>query len=141
MTLDENALEQALLAEPKNGEDWFDTVAGATGFTDEENRTLLRCAISAYLKALEGAGMVIEQGWQPIETAPKDGTRILVSDSQLVSVCRWVPEVSRVHYEEAGPGWFCDTLQRIRAPAKWQQSLRWRPLPAPPAMLSASEGE
>ena len=57
--IDEEALEKAFLAEPQSGEDWFDTVAGATGLTDEENRTLLRCAITAYLTALEAKGLVI----------------------------------------------------------------------------------
>ena len=55
--IDEEALEKAFLAEPQSGEDWFDTVAGATGLTDEENRTLLRCAITAYLTALEAKGL------------------------------------------------------------------------------------
>ena len=50
MTIDDEALEKAFLAEPKNGEDWFDTVAGATGLTDEENRILLRAAITAALR-------------------------------------------------------------------------------------------
>ena len=49
MTIDDEALEKAFLAEPKNGEDWFDTVAGATGLTDEENRILLRAALLAMI--------------------------------------------------------------------------------------------
>lgn len=59
MTIDDEALEKAFLAEPKNGEDWFDTVAGATGLTDEENRILLRAAITAYLTTIEAKGLVI----------------------------------------------------------------------------------
>ena len=107
--IDEEALEDALLAEPKNGEDWFDTVAGATGLTDEENRTLLRTAISAYLTALEAKGYVIEQGWQPIETAPeeiKDGRRVLgygtirgehgySDDHKAEFFMRWSTEIRR----------------------------------------------
>ena len=33
--------------------------------------------LEAILTALEAKGLVIEQGWQPIETAPKDGTRYI----------------------------------------------------------------
>lgn len=56
--------------------------------------------------------------WQPIETAPKDGTEVLVCDNGDVCVANW----------EAGPlytGWRADWHGGI-------QPTDWLPLPAPP---------
>lgn len=58
--------------------------------------------------------------WQPIETAPKDGTRILLWDDQDKEVCsaKW-----------KGTGWrACGTEERI----VWVKFTRWMPAPAPP---------
>lgn len=66
-------------------------------------------------------------GWQPIETAPKDGTSILVCDARIVD---WVQVVA---WDDKGP-----------APYKWALSdgpnyhverfTHWQPLPAPPEL-------
>jgi len=142
--IDEEALEKAFLAEPQSGEDWFDTVAGATGLTDEENRTLLRCAITAYLTALEAKGYVIEQGWQQIETAPKDGTKILGWNAEYGQ-----RETRMKFYQPGSPGYAAhrDSGGPIESGWQWDEPMNgwalswkpthWRPLPEPP--LSAHE--
>lgn len=68
--------------------------------------------------------------WQPIETAPKDGTRVLAVWGQHgVQIIRW-------HSWEARPEYF------VRAGACWKpddhmcplnvEPTRWQPLPSPP---------
>jgi hypothetical protein len=65
--------------------------------------------------------------WQPIETAPKDGTRILGTQGRYVALFRWrtVDEAQRRDYVKDGwrdeNGWFADNLTH------------WMPLPDPPA--------
>jgi hypothetical protein len=76
----------------------------------------------AILAALAAAGRVIEQDWQPIATAPKDGTRLLCfapAAEDRASLVRsdfwWVRERAFAHMR---PG---------------QPYTHWRPLPTPPA--------
>ena len=63
--------------------------------------------------------------WQPIETAPKDGTPVLLWalldwKDDLVPVCGWYAQSSRK--------WLCH--------AAWLNPTHWMPLPAPPAAPS-----
>jgi hypothetical protein len=60
--------------------------------------------------------------WQPIETAPKDGTRIIVANYAVV----W-PDVSWVKSPRAGERWEHLNLGAVRfAPTHWM------PIPKPP---------
>jgi len=57
--------------------------------------------------------------WQPIETAPRDGTRVLLGRHDNVMLGYW-------EFSE-GPGWWTDS--------EWwgnDHFTRWQPLPAPP---------
>lgn len=67
--------------------------------------------------------------WQPIETAPKDGTEPLVSHGEFASVVWW---------DEIGSGWIVAALadQSIYAP----NPTHWMPLPAPPVALAQGDG-
>lgn len=96
-----------------------------------------RAAIEAMSQGASGQqpaepGGEVERGWQPIETAPKDGTAILITRStQFESeegwhVVRWDEDWWQVHC-----GKF-DHLLRGADPTHWQ------PLPALPA--AAGEG-
>lgn len=71
-------------------------------------------AVSAVLAELERQGADLE-GWRPIETAPKNGTFVLLSASGLPAIARWFET-----------GWYSGAL---RMPSV----THWRPLPAPPA--------
>lgn len=59
--------------------------------------------------------------WQPIETAPKDGARILGTDGHSVEVI----------YNARGTGWFNQSAEismwRVFPPTHWM------PLPEPPS--------
>lgn len=56
--------------------------------------------------------------WQPMETAPKDGTRVLVKLDHPI----WDPQIARWQYEE----WRLDNNDWPCHP------LRWQPLPGAP---------
>lgn len=70
--------------------------------------------------------------WQPIETAPKDGTRVLVANSHGA----WMAEYSPVYgsgYRRATP-WFSVMLnhEHIHGFARSGPPTHWMPLPEPP---------
>jgi hypothetical protein len=90
--------------------------------------------------------------WQPIETAPKDGTRIVVwgplavmRDGQRLATdpCAHVMLFKRIRDSAAGD-WWSPSLPTM--PDFWQLAhfpTHWMPLPAPPTpnLGIASEGE
>ncbi len=58
-------------------------------------------------------------GWQPISTAPKDGTEVLVCGYRQQSVAAYREGYWRVYTDE---GWFGSD----------QPATHWMPLPEPP---------
>lgn len=85
---------------------------------------LLRCR-EALVASHEQA-----QRWQPIETAPKDGTRIICWGPNLkVAECEWRYEAKRGFSEMRG--WF----RSNQCPEV--QPTHWMPLPPPPAAVEA----
>jgi hypothetical protein len=97
---------------------------------------LLNDAADALSLTLEG-----EEGWRPIETAPKDGTEILV----------WiVHEPDEYHderFERASLAYWLEAHDHPMFPreARWEKAwigepVAWRPLPAPPASSLIVEG-
>lgn len=120
--------------------------------TNNDVETLAQAAIDTFADA----GLTVEQGWLPIETAPKDGSVILAFDPEGVRlddrVYTW-PEGAVLHVLPARwhepndrthecPGWFAPMLWLSFGP--WDdpstdidgvmvEPTHWRPLIAPPA--------
>lgn len=71
-----------------------------------------------------------DERWQPIETAPQDGSRLLATGGGLqgtVEVCT---------YNEHVGCWNCETCtldDRDHEPQGYNRPLFWQPLPEPPA--------
>lgn len=67
----------------------------------------------------------LQEGWKPIETAPKDGTELLLWNGAFRIIGRY--------YQSSTDGWWVANAIPIE-PVKWQ------PLPAPPeqAMIAAA---
>lgn len=62
-----------------------------------------------------------ETDWQPISTAPKDGTRIIVAvKRRVIGVSFWLPS--------SGQWWSQETARSMREPFS-----HWMPLPPPPS--------
>ena len=85
--------------------------------------------------------------WQLIETAPKDGTEILVcSDYGAVILARWVAPCDFLYASEHEgmadfdePDWFyADFIEGGRLSNEGQPT-HWMPLPAPPSDAHGTE--
>lgn len=74
--------------------------------------------------------------WRPIESAPRDGTYILLGhEGSHSEEGRWMGDASRNHWGETG--WFAsDDDVLCEHPSK---PTHWRPLPAPPTLDSAMQ--
>jgi hypothetical protein len=83
-------------------------------------------------EAIADAGFVIEQGWQPIETAPKDGTPVLCFEPHSMGGYCFVAAPNE-------DGDWCDNLATLNT----YKPTHWMPLPAPPtiAALKAKEAD
>jgi len=73
--------------------------------------------------------------WQPIETAPKDGTRVLIADAKNVETGQWSPAYYSgtgyfVDYDEGWDDDRYDAAQRFYR--NGPQPTHWMPLPAAP---------
>ena len=75
--------------------------------------------------ALSAAGWVVEQGWQPIETAPRDGTWIWCWHEEK----RWKRVGMRC--KASGPRWHYSGTG-VNAEYADDAPTHWRPLPAAP---------
>lgn len=92
-----------------------------------------KTALDYFIEDVEAA----EGGWQPMETAPKDGTVVLifVPRSQGVFCAYWYEANNDSFGDEDFP-WVILDPQGDRELNAWaaEHVTRWAPLPAPPAM-------
>lgn len=93
------------------------------GFNDHEGKHVELCPLCA-VKNLDG--------WQPIETAPKDGERVLLATPESVWFGYWDREVEA----EGGQCWRLDDpdMQRFDIVFETVPS-RWMSLPDPPSVI------
>lgn len=70
---------------------------------------------------------VERMGWQPIETAPKDGTAVLLYAAVPPRMA--VPIVMPGFFDEMDDVW-CSTLDTVDSP--FVDPTHWQPLPPPP---------
>lgn len=77
--------------------------------------------------------------WQPIETAPKDGTPILLSNGVDVSFGNWIKEDFSIREIRDIEGRYVDQIENQQE-AQWMDwdggmqpdPTHWMPLPPPP---------
>lgn len=74
----------------------------------------------------------LERAWQPIETAPRDGTAILSAGGGLeqVDICAYNARIG---------GWSCGSCtldDTDQEPEGYNRPTHWMPLPPPPADLA-----
>lgn len=98
----------------------------------------LSCMYAAEIAAIIAA---LTPQWQPIESAPKDGTAVLVMQNNWPGCKNGVAEECSGHNtyvaawwadERGGAGaWIC-YMDAVRDPECPIQPTHWQPLPAPP---------
>jgi hypothetical protein len=76
--------------------------------------------------------------WQPIETAPKDGTAILLGARGGSWIGKWLPVYTSGYVPDNK--WSSLMLNHDHMGEKWQQPTHWMPLPAAPAIHEGGEG-
>lgn len=98
-------------------------------FQDEDSASEAAHALGTDYQGLyvrDGTAIVAE--WQPIETAPKDGTRVLIADEDVwMAVARFWP-CNMFWIEDAASG------------MKLNQPSHWMPIPAPPVHANHGAG-
>lgn len=81
----------------------------------------------------------VQRQWQPIETAPKDGSHVLVSDGFRVSLGGWVRDIDYgADYEgQLGmAGWWAVDLG-----PNGDKPTHWQPFPPPAAAIRATPAQ
>jgi len=73
------------------------------------------------------------EGWQPIETAPKDGTAIMLGARCGAWIGKYLP-IYQSGYKPENP-WSSLMLNHDHLSEKRYQPTHWMPLPPPPALL------
>lgn len=72
-----------------------------------------------------------ETGWQPIDTAPKDGTRVLLCDACFAYPKAYPQCVAQGFWLETGHwGYWADRISDFQL--VWFAPTHWMPLPEPP---------
>ena len=84
----------------------------------------------AILSALAAAGYAVEQDWQPIETAPMDGTPVMIGCSRTQSQ-RWAVWSGGMWRD--GQDFAGGRISGVPSPT------HWRPLPAPPVAAKETQ--
>lgn len=99
---------------------WSNPESGAQHFCDDARKVIA---------LLAAGGFTVEPDWQPIETAPRDGTVVLVfrecQDWPVRGYGRWVAA-----YEI--DDWICRGFHGIQGDMTFSAPTHWRPLCAPP---------
>jgi len=110
--------------------------------SDEEIAPLAKACYVAELNAPSSCEAEIEaiadvlrkaaEGWQPIETAPKDGRAVIGLVGHLVYRMHWQAYYKKWPHEEGGPtftyGWSGESHDSFRPITP----THWMPLPVPP---------
>ena len=92
----------------------------------------------AAIAAIQSQPDVVVGGWQPIETAPKDGTRVLLylaAPWSRVELARWYQPWGNWQTDGDEPDPFRDEYCGIGS----QLPTHWQPLPPPPVQAQGSD--
>lgn len=95
-----------------------------------------RVDVSEFNSALRAAGYAVEQGWQPIATAPRDGTPVIgcvycptgIDPAHwVVFICWWTDGNPGAFNKPSG--WMSDSCEDFGG---HEHPTHWRPLPEGP---------
>lgn len=109
-------------------------VDAGLGQLPDKAREYLRPYVEEVVRNFRAAGLVLEQDWQPIETAPKDGRGVLVSRRPKATSASGRYHARRV-WGCVCPARWIDGYWRLMLAGQYARDSDldgWRPLPAPP---------
>jgi len=89
-----------------------------------------RNAMPALSRLLEAG---VPEGWQPIETAPKDGTQILIASGRWINKASWDDNAQFGNNEGIKPGWVIHDCEDYFYSVATDSATHWMPLPHPPS--------
>jgi hypothetical protein len=102
------------------GFDGFDGLTEVFGESPTEEAA--KAAAQSHFDA--AIASVLEDDWQTMETAPRDGTNILLAEDGVTSEAYW---------SESGMGWWAaNTHHTDYVDGQIYAPTHWRPLPSPP---------
>jgi hypothetical protein len=125
---------------------WHALIVSGQKYTSQDVLKTIYCAMQAARTPSADVG----DGWQPIGTAPKDGTPILlaspVGNETRISVGFWDAEFA-LGWDEAAErsSWRSAWTDGTVASFSYEEytelhPTHWRPLPDPPALAAQQEG-
>ena len=114
-------------------------------YVDGYSETCFQCWQAA--RRTQPPACAADDGWQPIETAPKDGRVLWLGYYNAHGNWRtlrgeWVSadQIAECWEEEAEPGWYETAVEAEDPPNAWATSpTHWRPLPKPPTDKGAPD--
>lgn len=115
-----------------------DVMAGQTEYTHGDTVVAYQRLCREALAAIQSQPDVVVGGWQPIETAPKDGTRVLLylaAPWSRLELARWYQPWGNWQTDGDEPDQFRDEYCGIGS----QLPTHWQPLPPPPVQAQGSD--
>lgn len=118
--------------DPKSHAQVLQTLSGSIHLSELNDP--VHAALDAGIAALDlCASLLAKSQWQPMETAPKDGTAILVA--RHVDLFGWITGYATYQtLSRIGGGWIARGFG-IFGELGLGEPTHWMPLPDPPAML------
>ena len=105
------------------------------GLVDESRETV----IERWNTRADSAAVAAErEAWKPIETAPRDGTVILLGSRGGCWIGKWL-QIYGSGYRPENP-WSSLMLNHNHMGEKWMQPTHWMPLPQPPRSAHSAKG-
>jgi hypothetical protein len=87
-------------------------------------------------RAADAAGCAIIDGWRTIESAPKDGRRVLLYWEDYICIARWRDDAQFGHGNDPRPGWqIFDCEEDVWYAWATEKPTHWMPVPPPPRTL------
>lgn len=100
-------------------------------FTGEDGKQYYVCPRSGKTRPLFLSEVVFTPEWQPIETAPKDGSAVLLCDGCAMMVASWGHDSLFNHEPKKWVYGECEGNYNWRQ--SFESPTHWMPLPEPPA--------
>lgn len=121
------------------GPEW----AHQTERTRNQYRTMARAALTAAFQHPEFVRQIVPE-WLPIDSAPRDGSEVLLADSDSVT-SGFYHDGSECYGHRGKAGFFCEEDRGNLLTASNFHATHWQPLPEPPranlaGLLGDSDG-